>query len=586
MATSMPLWRTIMLSVYNGYQAIRRTFSDPSGDYQQRDWGDVHAAYSLLWAYYDNALFDRTASLGNASVWAAYKSTYSLYRNIRMIYNPTRRLVDFYAGQVYAGVLSSSGDDLPDGVPSAVPLAQDTPQRMKDAIGQLWQWSNWQARKSVFVRYGSALGSVLVEVTDDTERGKVSLGVCWPGFVSGLTLDAAGNVKSYTLEYPAFDAQRQQVYIFRKEVDSDAFRYFRDQQPFDYQGLGSVVPNPYGFVPAVWVKHADTGSDIGSPAIAGSLGKIDELNNLVSHAHDQIHKVIGSPLVMWTDGSLQNLFSAQKRGQTSEFAEPTGDQESVLMLKGPAGGRVDSLAGALSLSDTLVYMKELLGEIEQDHPELVFYRELRAMSQVTGPAASRLVGDVASRVSEAAANYDQQSIKLFQMAVAIGGMRASSGDWGSALNRQQEKFIGFDLDSYQAGDLDMTIAPRSVLVPTHLEKMLEKQAMWTGVGLAVRSGVPLTIALEDEGWTEEELQHLRDEQEKEGLSATPQLYTPIPQGQPGVGGQQQPGQRGIQGPEAPQLNLKGGGNAPLSPGSATSGRGTRIPSIRQMMPGQ
>jgi hypothetical protein len=35
------------------------------------------------------------------------------------------------------------------------------------------------------------------------------------------------------------------------------------------------------------------------------MGKIDELNNLVSHVHDQIHKKIGAPAVFWSDGSVQ-----------------------------------------------------------------------------------------------------------------------------------------------------------------------------------------------------------------------------------------------------------------------------------------
>lgn len=547
------LWRRIMMSLstglQTGYYAARRTFEDPAGDYQQRDWLDMQAAFALLWSYYNNALFDRTASLGNASVWSAYKSAYTLYRNIRLIYNPTRRLVDFYAGQVYPGVLSSDGDPLPDGVQQAIPLDPKTSATLRAAIGQFWQWSNWQARKSVLVRYGAALGSVLVEVTDDLEHGKVSGSIIWPGFVQNLVLDSAGNVKAYALEYIAFDAERNQTYTYRKEVDGDAFRYFRDGQPYDY-GDGATIPNLYGFVPAVWVKHNDTGSDLGSPAIAGSLGKIDELNNLASHVHDQIHRVIGAPLILWSDGSLRNLFGQAKRGETADFTEPSSDQESVLMLKGPTGGRVDSLAGALSLSESLAYMQELTSELEQDHPELAFYRELRSMSQLTGPAASRLVGDVASRLSEASANYDAQSIKLFQMAVAIGGMRANSGAWGP-LSRQQQKFTPFSLESYARGDLDTEIEPRSLLQPTKLEMAQEKQAMWTGIGLAVTAGAPLEVVLKDEGWSDEEIAQLGDaklaEIKRQQALAQEDVIPLVDQGgQPNPafqrGGQQQNGQ--------------------------------------------
>ncbi len=494
-----------------GLAAARRVFEDPQTAYQQQYFRTRVAEYSLLWAYYNNSMFDK--SIGYLNNWttyrtfALYKSNYNLYRNIRLIYNPTRRLVDFYAGAIYPGVLSEDGSDLPDSVPLAVPFAEDTDDALKDAIAQFWAWSNWQSKKAVQVRYGAALGSVLIEICDDLDRGKVTAEIIWPGFVTNLRLDSAGNVKSYWIEYLARDQNGS--YTYRKEVDLDSFRYFKDNQPFDYSetGAGAVVENPYGFIPAVWIQHINVGGDHGSAAISGSMGKIDELNNLVSHVHDQIHKKIGAPLVMWSDGSVQSLFNNKKRGSTEDFDVPTTDQENVLVLKGPAGGGIDHLAGDLNLADSAVYMDKLLGEIEQDHPELVFYKELRGMSQVTGPAASRLVGDVASRVAEVMANYDQANISLFRMAVAIAGFRANSGAWGP-LNRQQQKFTPFDLYSYERGDLDIAIMPRPLLTPTKSEVAQEKTAMWTGVKMAVDAGATLEFVLRDEGYTDEELTEL------------------------------------------------------------------------------
>ncbi|SRR6266705_969562 len=502
------------------YTAARRVFEDPSQAHQEGLYLNQYSMYNLLWAYYNGAMFEKVASIFNGNLnttwqvsangWQLYKQNYNLYRNIRLIYNPTRRLVDFYAGQIYPGVLSEDGAMLPDGVQLAVPFSQDTPLALKDAVAQFWQWSNWQARKSVQVRYGAALGSVLIEVVDDVDNGTVSAEVQWPGFVNEIKLDPAGNVKAYALEYQARDELTS--YIYRKEVDDRQFRYFKDGAPFGYDG-NSVVENPYGFVPAVWIKHTDIGGTHGSPCIAGSIGKIDELNNLASHVHDQIHKVIGAPLVIASSGKVGNLFSQPKRGATTDLTYPTGDEESVLMLGGPADTHVESLAGSLSLSDSIQYMTMLLQELEQDHPELVFYKELRSMSQVTGPAAERLVGDVNSRFAEAAASYDQANIKLFQMAVAIAGFRANSGAWGT-LNRQQQKFTPFNLDSYTRGDLDMAIMPRPLLRPTKMEIAQEKQALWLGVQAAATAGVPLELVLKDEGWTDEEIGELQTLQEK------------------------------------------------------------------------
>nr|BBH90150.1 hypothetical protein KTC_49010 [Thermosporothrix sp. COM3]BBH90215.1 hypothetical protein KTC_49660 [Thermosporothrix sp. COM3]BBH90280.1 hypothetical protein KTC_50310 [Thermosporothrix sp. COM3] len=493
----MALWGKLMEAGKAAIVAAKRVFEEQP---EYTEYKNRAAEYALLWSYYNNSMFDRVSN-----AWSAYKAKYNLYRNIRMIYNPTKRLVDFYAGVVYPGALSEDGRALPDGAPVAIPFSSDTPTELVQAIAQFWAWNNWQSRKSVIVRYGAALGSVLIELIDDIERGKITSEIVWPGYVKSLELDAAGNIKGYVIEYTAKDEAGS--YQYRKEVDKGSFRYFRDDRPYDY-GFGAEIENPYGFVPAVWIRHCDTGSDHGSPAIAGSLGKIDELNNLVSHIHDQVHKVIGAPLVLWTDGNVNNLFGAKKRGSTNDFDEPASEQESLLMLKGPKDGKVDSLAGNLDLSAANIYIDKLLAEIEQDHPELIFYRELRSMSQVTGPAASRLVGDVASRVQEAQANYDQACISLFRMACAMGGFRANSGAWGRSLTRQQQKFLPFSLESYQRGELDMSIMPRPLLTPTRLEQAQEKQAIWQGVNLAVQAGAPLEFVLRGEGWTDEELAQL------------------------------------------------------------------------------
>lgn len=449
------------------------------------------AFYRLMWSMYANDIFEQNQR------WGAYRSQYRLYRQIRAIYNPTRRLVDFYAGAIYPGVLSTDGKKLPEGVPLAIPLADDTPPELCTALGQFWQWANFQSMKSVLVRYGAIAGSVLVELLDTPEQGKVTASVLWPSLIFDVDLDTTGNVQQYIVRYLATDDQGYQ-YEYRKEVDRERFQFFRDGEPHDY-GQGTSYDNPYGFVPAVWVKHRDIGGNYGAPAIHGSIGKIDELNSLASHIHDQIGKVIEAPMVLWTGGAgLTNLIGKQnKRGATDEMAFVASDREAVQLLQGPVDGKVSSLAGNLPLKEAEAFLLDLIAEIEQDHPELTMYRDLRGMSQVTGPAAARLMGDVGSIVMESAANYDQQLIKLFQMAVAVGGWRANVGDWGTALTRQQQAFLPFDLDSYYAGLLDFDILPRPLVPLTRREAIdaeraevalaADKQAVSTDIaGIASR----------------------------------------------------------------------------------------------------
>jgi hypothetical protein len=484
--------------------AFRRAWSDPDQQYLAQSFATRRGYYQLLWAHYENSIFD------DLRTWAGYKSHHALYRQTRAVYNPTRRLVDLYAGAVYPGVLSEDGRELPDGVPLAIPLADDTPPELRAAIAQTWAWSGWQQEMALMVRYGAALGSVLVEIADEVERQKVCYRVVWPGHVADLTLDAAGNVKAYALEYEVRDEDGSR-YTYRKETDGEAFRTFKDGKPFDYDpesGLGAEWDNPYGFVPARWVRHKNVGSDFGAPAIDGSLGKIDELNSLASHLADQAHKVINAPWLFSGNVSLANVGAAAKRGATDEQGTVPGadrsDRESMLWLQGPEGTTATSLAGNLPFEEVLQMVQDIQGEIEADHPELVLWRQLREMSTLTGPAASRVMGDAAANILEAQAGYDRASNALFGMAAAIAGWRANGNGWQGPLNRQQQKFLPFDLTSYERGELDFSIAPRPIVGTTQSERDQQSLTRATAAAAWVNAGLPLEVALRTEfGWSEE-----------------------------------------------------------------------------------
>lgn len=491
----------------NGFMATSRPYDDPALAHEPHSYVQQVAKYRLLWSYYSGAMFDQSVNplfnglRGPYNVSSTYKARYNLYRNIRLIYNPVNRLVEFYTGALYPGVLSEDGKELPDAMQLAIPFAKDMDTGLKDAVAQWWQWTNWQAKKSIEIRYAAALGNCLVEVIDDLEHGKITASIPWPGDIPYIQVDDAGNVQEYLIQYQAYD--QQGIYTYQKLVTGKAILYFRNDEPYDY-GYGSEVENPYGFVPAVWIKHTDSGSLFGTPAIAGSLGKIDQLNSTASHLHDYFGKRIGSPQVFWSDSDISRIFNTSKRGATDSFTTPTGDEESVFILQGGQGGRSDPLVSDMNVAEVVTAMNSLMAEIENDHPELAFYRELRAMSQVTGPAASRLVGDVAHKVSEAQATYDQANIKLFQMAVAIGGYRANTGDWGE-LNSQQQKFLPFNLDSYTRGDLDMVIMPRPLLTPTRQEIAQENELIYKAVYYASFNQVPAQFVLQDAGWTDEKI---------------------------------------------------------------------------------
>ena len=455
----------IIMAAKAAYSAFRDAGTDPS--VLVNDFTERRQTLNHPWALYENSKFQ------DINAWAPYRTNNVLYRNIRSIYNPTRRLVNFYVSQVYPGVLSMDANSLPDGVQLAIPLSRDTDEK-------LGQWSNWQSGNKLMVRYGAATGSCLVEIVDDVVKGKVAAQVRWPGLISDLELDGQGNVKFYALEYDVTEdagpgeAQLPKTYTYRKEVTGETFKYFRDNEPFIPEGHAEAVEeNPYGFVPAVWCKHLDEGSDFGAAAISGSIAKIDELNGTASHAFDLIDKQIEAPGIIASTSNVSRLEAqsdARKAKLGDEYMDVSSTREknsSMLILKGGADTTWHPMVSNLAPSEIIPHMEKLLTEIEHDFPELSMFQTLRDMSTVTGPGASRLMGDVYGKVLEVSSNYDQQSIKLFAMAAAIGGFRYKEGREGwRAKTKQQAKFAPFDLNSYAKGDLDFSIDPRPLIAPT------------------------------------------------------------------------------------------------------------------------
>ena len=102
----------------SGLRAYQNPESGSTGNFSDR-----LDAYRILWAYYNNSTFERVA---DGVSWESYKGQYRLYPFIRSIYNPTKRLVQFYAGAIYPGVLAARKEDVQDGMQIAMPLVDGT----------------------------------------------------------------------------------------------------------------------------------------------------------------------------------------------------------------------------------------------------------------------------------------------------------------------------------------------------------------------------------------------------------------------------------------------------------------------------
>ncbi len=455
------------------------------------EWDVSRAKYGEKWAAYSGELFQHLAQQPEI------KTHPEIYQHTTLLWKHHEAVVDFYAGVIYQGALSTDGKPLPDGTLGAIPIDPQVPEpnvpeavegqeeraetpngdRLRRAIAELWAAWNWQQQMSLRPMYGAALGDCLTELVDDTERRFVYPQIVWPGYVKEIELDYVGNVRRYVLEYRVErkdDRGQLKAWMYRKEVDKETFRHFRDDQPYDEHGPGTAVTvNAYGFVPAIWDRHriAAPGMARGKSATDGTRQALMQLNSLFSHAFDFQHKAFWVPFMVAGAG----------RGGTKDVdlgAPPQASSlaETYKWISVPPDATL--LQPQFDTGKTLDMLKDLREGILAENPEASFYQQMRQMQQVTAPGAERLMGDVKNRVDLARAGYDIQTVKLFQMAVAMCGERAndrSRNGWqrrgAPRLDRKRLAFLEYDLRSFDQGELDFSIQSRPLVAPTETERV-------------------------------------------------------------------------------------------------------------------
>ena len=488
----MNLLGRLMSAATTGWTAAKEDWaggpSDPVVDALQ-------ALYLERWMLYTGELFSASSPILRDP---------RVYQNTRLLFKIHESVGNFYAASIYQGDLSTDGKQLPDGTRGAIPIDPQVKDAAKaaalmTAIAELWSAWNWRQQMSLRPLYGAVLGDVLTELVDDVDRGFVYPQVVWPGRVVAIELDYVGNVMSYALEYMVSETDDRgitETYKYRKEVDKREFRYFKDDEPFDYYGGGAVQPNPYGFVPAIWDRHriGAPGSVRGLSATDGTRQALLELNSIFSHGFDFQRKKFAMPVI------VSGRISKPGQSELGAAAPPSDGQPRKPLLDSIwARQQADRQAQQVSFLETdnekvtiqevsfdvgktLEMIAALREGIEAENPEGRFYSELRSMTQVTAPGAERLMGDVKARVDLARAGYDMQTVKLIQMALSMCGFRANSGAWtrrpdvngvmrSVKLTRRQQVFLPFNLDTYHSGDMDFGISTRPLVLPTESERV-------------------------------------------------------------------------------------------------------------------
>src|SRR4030095_7385123 len=87
--------------------------------------------------------------------------------------------------------------------------------------------------------------------------------------------------------------------------------------------------------------------------------------------------------------ALDDMTGAIKKTFTEELEEPRGTREELNILEGPQGTSVSTIQ--LNVTEAAQILDRIIAGIERKVPEVPFYEQLRNMTQLTGPAARRLL---------------------------------------------------------------------------------------------------------------------------------------------------------------------------------------------------
>ncbi len=452
---------------------------------QTQGWDDYDyrlSRYEIQDGFYHNMQYHRIKSYSQA-----LKTHEQLYKHVRGVYNPVKRLVDSYVSKIYGGVL-----DIKDAQKGSIPIDADN-DLIYDAITKLWIASQWGQKKSLYTRYGAKFGDSFLKVVDDIHKGQVRLEPVDPMKVKSVEKDPDGSITKIVFEY--YIRKDGQLVKYREEITPDYFdAQTEDGDALYTNGRNEAVTrwdNEYGFVPIKHIQHTDEGLMYGASCTHGLFQKINELNDIASILNDGMRRQVNLPLVaLNAKVGTMDAGSDQSSDSNNTSDNPKKDTMNVLQLIGEKAD-LKTLSPTVNIADGLANILEILREIERDSPELSLHR-LRDSSNLTAPGVRSGYDDAISKFQESRGNYDTGLVDAQKMAISIGGMRGYQG------------YQGFSLMSLEAGSLEHQIKDRPVINDTL--GLNEKLAL-TASG--VQSNMPKSYFL-SMGWGDDEAQEYVD----------------------------------------------------------------------------
>lgn len=445
--------------------------------------------YRVLRAYYqNNGLYDALAiMLNQQGVWR---------EALKGLRNPAFRAVEFYPAVLWPGPLDQC---------LRIDGATDP---VKAAIEQVWQWSNWAARKQVAARQLALYGDLFIKVATSADRQRVYLQLLEPEHVTDLETDERGYVTYARVDVPqadrdaagvirtslhteVWDKRTQQYRRWETTGKSASDRLADLGQPSETQDFGAFGIT---FVPIVHAPFRDVGEDRGVGCFTLALDKIDEANRAATRLHQLLFRNNRAVWALQANGlDVSGRPLPPPRLTDSVGADASADtltleDEGIVRLPGTSS--LTALVPDIKYADALQVLNAGLAELRQDLPELAYFTAIEH-SDLSGRALRLMLGPALQRAAEARGNAQAALIRADQMALTLG---------------QQAGVPGFErLGTYGEGAFAHAFAPVDVLAldpqdaadAEHLSALAVQAYVSAGMALEVAVATVNAWALDD-----------------------------------------------------------------------------------------
>lgn len=450
--------------------------------------------YALLRTYYsNNGIYD---TLARQMYEAGIRDP-----AMRGLRNPAFRVVEFYVASLWPGPLER-----------ALPIRAAN-ERIVAPIEQVWTWSNWAARKQVFARSVPMLGDGFIKVVQNERKDRVYFQLVEPDYVTEFDSDERGYLTYCRIDVPVRVRDRDALVarthteVWSKEAGTfRRWEHAQGDRPIEELGtpIEEVALEAMGidFVPVVHCKFRDVGEERGVGAYTLQLDKMDEANRKATRLGQQLFRhnsntwVVESTVVDKEGRPLPALRPNADGSIPGVVPVRLGDDA---MFSLPGGYQLRSTVPQLDYAASLNALAADMLELQQDLPEMAYWRITEQQQDLSGRALRVLLIPAMARAEEARANLEDALARADQMALTMG---------------QAARLPGFtDLGSFDAGDFAHAFAERDVVPISDLEKWQAEVQSWTAAKLQKDAGVTTARILEERDYAPDEIAAMAQERE-------------------------------------------------------------------------